>query len=293
MLKKLKVLLLQFTAALSLIAAGEPSPEVTVIMPVWNRAAIMAESIESVRAQTFKNWELILIDDGSVDDSLAVARRYAALDPRIRVIALEQNQGIARARNAGIDVARGEYIAFLDSDDLWKPQKLERQLQFMRSKNIKFSFTRFEKGVVGEDIFIEQFNFPASVSYEEALVKNYISPITVMLHKSLLEDVRFENIIPEDWSLWLRLLESKVDRAYLLDENLLTIRVSENSVSRNKLLQARRVWNMYRTSRQFGVLRTAYYFFFWSEDTLQKYSVRFLKRLQCELRLKTAKNWHP
>ena len=105
---------------------------VTIVMPAHNSQASLSESVQSVLAQTYTDWELIIVDDASSDGTLALAGQFAAGDPRIRVLPLEQNVGVAEARNRGIDAARGQYLAFLDSDDLWLPHKLETQIDFMQ-----------------------------------------------------------------------------------------------------------------------------------------------------------------
>src|SRR5688572_7032980 len=118
-------------------------PAVSVITPVHNLADHLAEAVNSVLAQTFDDWEMILVDDCSTDNSVAVASGFVARDPRVKLIRLDKNSGAAVARNAGIASAVGKYIAFLDGDDLWQPDKLQKQLAFMRENNAAFSYTAY------------------------------------------------------------------------------------------------------------------------------------------------------
>jgi teichuronic acid biosynthesis glycosyltransferase TuaG len=119
-------------------------PLISIITPCYNSAGFLAQTIESVIAQTYKNWEMIIVDDCSTDASFDIALNYAAKDERIKVYRTEQNCGAALARNKAIKLSQGEYLAFLDSDDIWLPEKIERQLQFMRENNSDFSFTEYE-----------------------------------------------------------------------------------------------------------------------------------------------------
>jgi glycosyltransferase involved in cell wall biosynthesis len=117
---------------------------VSIITPNYNCVQFIAQTIESVLAQTYQNWELIIIDDCSTDGSYEIARSYAKRDKRIKVFRMEKNSGAALARNKGIELSHGDYLAFLDSDDIWISEKLEKQLQFMQTNNCDFSFTEYE-----------------------------------------------------------------------------------------------------------------------------------------------------
>ena len=114
---------------------------VTVIMPVYNAERYMRQSIESILAQTYQNWKLLMVDDGSTDSSADIMQEYCDRDSRVQTIPSTGNEGVASARNKGIIAAEGEYIAFLDSDDLWKPQKLETQINYMQEKNCGFVYS--------------------------------------------------------------------------------------------------------------------------------------------------------
>jgi teichuronic acid biosynthesis glycosyltransferase TuaG len=120
------------------------NPLISIVTPCYNSARFIAQTIESVIAQTYQNWEMIIVDDCSTDESYTIALEYAAKDTRIKVCQMEQNSGAALARNKAIRISHGEYLAFLDSDDVWLPEKLEKQLHFMQENNSDFSFTEYE-----------------------------------------------------------------------------------------------------------------------------------------------------
>ena len=138
---------------------------VSVVMPAHNSQSSLSESVQSVLAQTYRDWELIIVDDASRDGTLVLARQLASNDPRIRVLPLEQNVGVAEARNRGIGAALGQYLAFLDSDDLWLPNKLQVQIDFMRSSSAPFSFAQYRR--IGRDGSLSNpVKVPRSVDYE-------------------------------------------------------------------------------------------------------------------------------
>ena len=122
----------------------ENKPFVSIITPCWNCEKYIAETIESVLAQTYDNWEMIIVDDCSTDHSYEIALEYSKKDNRIKVYRMEQNSGAARCRNRAIEKSKGEYLAFIDSDDIWLPEKLEKQLKFMHENGCNFSFTEYE-----------------------------------------------------------------------------------------------------------------------------------------------------
>jgi teichuronic acid biosynthesis glycosyltransferase TuaG len=132
-------------------ATMKTNPLISIITPCYNSALFIAQTIESVIAQTYKNWEMIIVDDCSTDTSFEIALNYAAKDKRIKVLRMEQNSGAALVRNKAIKVSQGEYLAFLDSDDIWLPEKIERQLQFMQENDSDFSFTEYEHFIEKEN----------------------------------------------------------------------------------------------------------------------------------------------
>lgn len=220
------------------------TPTVTVVTPAFNAQRFLAESLASTAAQTYTRWERIIVDDGSSDETLKIAQAAASSDPRIRVIALGQNQGVHAARNAAFQAARGRYIAFLDADDLWLPEKLERQLAFMERHGHAFTYHLYrqidETGAVRSR---EPLWIPESVGYRDYLrLTGTIGCVTVMLDRHKVGAFQMEDIPAEDFVLWLRILERV--RGHGLYEDLARYRVLSSSLSANKLKVLSWVWNV-------------------------------------------------
>lgn len=232
---------------------------VSIIMPAFNAERFIGASIASVRAQSFEDWELLVSDDGSSDATLAIVSKLAAADPRIRLLRANTNRGAAQARNAAIAAARGRYIAFLDSDDLWKPEKLARQLAFMQSRDIAFSFTSYDR-IDGEGRFVNTHVVTQPQTYDSLLKSCVIGCLTAMYDSEKLGKVYIPDLRKcEDFALWLRLLK-RVDAAYPLEESLALYRVHASSVSADKLSAARHTWALYRDVEKLGLARSAWYF---------------------------------
>lgn len=218
---------------------------VSVIMPMYNAADYVSEAIESVCAQGYTDWELVIVDDGSKDESPRIAREYAGRDSRIQYYRREANGGIADARNTGVSLAKGRYIAFLDSDDRWLPDKLERQMQFMEETGAHFCHSAC--AVInkdGERTGIVRAVVP-KIGYRELLRGNVINCLTVLLDRKYIPDIRMDDLPHEDYAAWLRILKEG-ESAFGLNEVLAEYRENENSVSRNKGRAAHWTWNIYR-----------------------------------------------
>lgn len=246
---------------------------VSIIVPVYNVEKYIVETMDCVRAQTFSHWELLLVEDGSTDNSVAVIEEYVSRtgDERIRLIRQPSNMGAARARNRGLSEAEGRYIAYLDADDLWVPEKLEREIAFMQEKNAAFAFTGYEfadeNGVgLGQVVRV-----PATLTYKEALKNTTIFTTTVMfdtagIDRNLLE---MPIIKSEDTALWWKVLRNGYV-AYGLDENLVKYRRAGKSLSSNKLEALRRIWNLYRKAEGMSLASSAYHFCFWAVNAVKR-----------------------
>ncbi len=229
-------------------------------MPTYNCGAYITDSIQSVIAQTVADWELQIVDDCSTDDTRAVVERLAAQEPRIHYSCLAQNGGPAVARTEALRRASGKYIAFLDSDDLWTPDKLEKQIAFMEQNGVFFSATGYEQmDENGNSLHLACFP-PDKTSYNKCIrLSNPIGNLTVMYNQEALG--RFE--VPmiqkrNDFALWLQILK-KTKYCYGLNEVLATYRVRKSgSVSSNKLGQARYHWQLYHEIEGHGFLRSAF-----------------------------------
>ncbi len=238
---------------------------ISIVVPVYQVERFIRETIEAVQKQVYQNWELILVDDCSKDRSCAVIEEMAASDSRIRLIHQETNQGAAKARNTGVQNATGRYLCFLDSDDLWEPDKLSRELAFLQEKQAGFVFTGYEfadeygKGL-GKIVRV-----PEEISYSEALKNTTIFTSTVMIDRTRIkdEDIFMPDIASEDTATWWHLLKV-YGKAYGLDCNLVKYRRSANTLSSNKIEAIRRIWRLYRKQEKLNVFYSAYCMCFWA-----------------------------
>lgn len=220
------------------------NPLVSIITPVHNAEKFLRACLESVLAQTYKHWEHIIVDDCSSDNSMAIIREFAQKDSRIKFIQLSKNSGAGVARNKAIEKAAGNYIAFLDSDDLWFDKKLMIQIAFMQDNGYSFTFTSYDKiNEAGNKI--SEVHAKERITYNTALYKNPIGCLTVMYDVSFFGK-EFMPVIRkrQDYALWLRLLK-KTD-AHWLNSVLASYRVGNNSISSNKASLLRYEWKIYR-----------------------------------------------
>lgn len=222
---------------------------VSIITPVYNAAEYLPDTIKMVQEQTCKDWELLLIDDCSGDKSCQVIEELLDRHPdnRIRLLRQEENQGAARARNRGLKEARGRYIAFLDADDVWKPQKLERELAFMKEKEVGFVFTSYEFGDEEAKGTGKIVQVPDKLTYRQALSRTVIFTSTVLLDREMIPERLMEmpSVPSEDSATWWQILkEGHV--AYGLNQVLVIYRRPARSLSSNKLVAIKRIWFLYR-----------------------------------------------
>jgi glycosyltransferase involved in cell wall biosynthesis/lipopolysaccharide/colanic/teichoic acid biosynthesis glycosyltransferase len=242
---------------------------VSIIVPVYNAAKYIATTIEMVRSQTYTDWELILIDDHSSDNSVAIikssVKKSESESGKIRLIEKPQNQGAAAARNTGIDNVKGRYIAFLDADDVWYRDKLERQMAFMVKHEAAFTFTGYEFGDEGANPNGKVCHVPKTLTYSEALSRTIIFTSTVLLDtKKIRKDLIYMPIIgSEDTATWWQILKSGVT-AYGLDEPLAIYRRPPKSLSSDKKVAIKRIWNLYRTTEGMSKLKATLYMFKWA-----------------------------
>lgn len=243
---------------------------VSIIMPNYNGARFLKETIDSVISQTYSNWELLFVDDCSTDNSLEVVKQFS--DSRIRVLQNQVNSGAAISRNNAIEVANGRWIAFLDSDDLWVPEKLEKQLAFMVERNSVFSCSSYE--VVNENSeIISYFDTKKDEYFYKDILKHCsIGCLTAIYDKEKLGKVFMpvEAEKREDFACWLKILKNgtKVD---FLHENLAKYRKSSGSVSANKFKMIKYQWRVYRKIEKINFFSSFYYLACWAFAGLRKY----------------------
>lgn len=231
---------------------------VSIITPVYNSEKYIEGTIESVQAQTHTNWEHILVDDCSSDNSKAIIESYQEQDPRIKYYGLQENSGAGMARNKGIEFAKGKYIAFLDSDDVWYPEKLEKQLHFMEQNNYHFTFTDYDQINEAGQRLSKVLKCKPIVTYKNALYKNPIGCLTVIYDvdffgKQYMSSIRKR----QDYALWLKLL--KKTNGYGLNECLASYRVGNESISANKLDLLKYEWKIYRDEENLPFLKSTFY----------------------------------
>jgi teichuronic acid biosynthesis glycosyltransferase TuaG len=217
---------------------------VSIITPSYNSSRFIEECVGSVLSQTYDNWEMLIVDDYSADNSLQILKKYN--DKRIQLIELDKNVGASESRNVAIRKAKGKYIAFLDSDDLWEPQKLEKQISFMETEDIAFSFSTYQPMSDDESKLYSIIHAPKIVTYSSYLKKTIIGCLTVVIDREKTGGFEMPNIrSSHDMALWLLIMRRGFD-AYGLDENLARYRIVSTSNTANKWRAANDVWKVYR-----------------------------------------------
>lgn len=265
-------------------------PQVSIIMPAFNAARTIFESIRSAQLQDFVDWELLVIDDGSRDHTVDLVRQLQAADPRIKILTTGGRTGAAQARTTGIQAALGRYIAFLDSDDVWLPNKLSVQLNLFESTGCNFCYSAYRKmdddGLVGAAIV----GVPDALSYRDILKTNQIGCLTAIYDSHFFGRIRIPSlgrasdhgfwkfflkgqVIHEDYGLWLSLLKKPGAVARGVQEPLAHYRVGRNTRSSNKIAAATSQWLIYRRLEGLGFWSSAYYFSHYAIHGLRKYFI--------------------
>ena len=242
---------------------------VSIITPMYNARETIESTIASVQAQTYKNWEMIIVDDCSNDGSAAYVEQCASKDERIRLIRHDHNCGIAETRNTAMQHARGRYVAFLDSDDLWLPQKLEKQISFMKEHDASFSHTACEVVNESGQKIGKIRHVPLQVKYDELLRGNVINCLTVVIDVKRIGRPIMPAIRHEDYACWLEILQ-KEEYAWGLDEVLAEYREVGTSMSGNKIRVAVWQWNIYRKYLKLNLIKSVYYFIHYTWNALKK-----------------------
>lgn len=243
---------------------------VSIVIPVYHLEKYIRETLECVVKQTYTDWELILVEDSGNegDKSAEIIEQFiyeTNLFEKIKLVHLTDDFGAAAARNRGVMEASGRYIAYLDGDDVWMPEKLERDLAFMQENDAAFIYSGYEfadENAVGNGKVVHP---PKTLNYKQALKNTTIFTSTVMFDTSKLpkEKLMMPKIKSEDTALWWRILREG-ETAYGLDENLVLYRRPKKSLSSNKLEAIRRIWNLYRKSENLNIFYSAYNFCFWA-----------------------------
>jgi teichuronic acid biosynthesis glycosyltransferase TuaG len=207
---------------------------VSIITPCFNSEKYVSQTIQSVLSQTHQNWEMLLVDDCSNDETFAILSKFVSQDARIKAFKLEKNAGAGVARNYAIQHAQGNYIAFLDADDLWKPEKLEKQLHFMQIENIPFTFSFYETIDETGNLRNETITTPSKITYKQLYFCNWIGNLTGMYSVDFFGKIPISSIKKrQDWMLWLQIVK-QIKTAIPVPESLAYYRVREDSISASK-----------------------------------------------------------
>ncbi|SDW11569.1 glycosyltransferase family 2 protein [Flavobacterium degerlachei] len=230
------------------------SPLVSVIIPTFNSEKFISDAIFSVQNQSYLNWEIILVDDCSTDATLSIVSEMALNDKRIKYSKLSKNSGTGVARNSALAEAKGKYIAFLDADDLWKANKLELQLNFMKTNKLPFTFSFYDCIDEEGKPLNKRVEAPINLSYRQLFFCNYIGNLTAIYDVNCFGKIPISSIRKrQDWMLWLTVLK-KIKVAHPVTESLAYYRVRDNSISTSKFDLIKYNFAVYRKYHGFSFL---------------------------------------
>jgi len=252
---------------------------VSIITPCFNSEKYISQTIQSVIHQTHQNWELLLVDDCSSDKTMALLSNFASQDVRIKVFKLDNNSGAGVARNFAIQKASGNYVAFLDADDLWKPEKLEKQLQFMQTQNIPFTFSFYETIDEAGNLRNETITTPLRITYKQLYYCNWIGNLTGIYSVDFFRKIPISSIKKrQDWMLWLQIVK-QIQTAIPVPQSLAYYRVREDSISASKWKLIKYNFKVYKDFHQRNFLMACW-------DTMQFLYVQLLIKPKYKLTTK-------
>ncbi|QRN85528.1 glycosyltransferase family 2 protein [Clostridia bacterium] len=245
---------------------------ISVIVPAFNASSTLERSLQSIKDQSYPRWEALVVDDASEDGTKELMRHLQAREPRIRTIFLAENQGAAVARNEGLKRAKGRYVAFLDADDYWDEQKLEKQLAFMRQNGYGFTYTWYTNIYENKAKADRLIKAPPYLTLSSSLKNTIIGCLTVMIDRKQIGEFYMPEIRSgQDHVTWWRILE-RGHMAYGLQENLASYRIgNRQTLSSNKLKTAKKRWYNYRHVMGFSWSKAAYYFSCYVYYSLRKH----------------------
>lgn len=237
-------------------------PLVSIITPAYNAEEFIVDTIQSVWTQDYQNWEMIIIDDHSTDNTVEVVKSFIQRDPRIRLIERSENGGTAKTRNAGLREAKGKYIAFLDSDDQWLPKKLTKQVAFMETTGHPFTYTAFYRVQIFSNGVkkTKEVEVPPTQTYKQLLRENQVGCLTVMINQEKTGPLQMVDMRSrQDYALWLELARRGF-QPIGIQEILATYRVRTDSLSSNKLKMAKQNWRVFRDVEKLSLPVASWYF---------------------------------
>ena len=244
---------------------------VSVITPVYNVENYIDRTLGSVFAQTYKDIEIVLVDDQSKDKSAEIIKRYQETHPEIVYFLQPKNMGAGHARNKALELARGQYVAFLDADDMWKPEKIEKQVKLLREKNGGFCFTAIEM-IDGNDKVIKgKRKVKEEIDYKFLLSNTMIPTSGVIVDRTIKGDFRMHlRRGGQDYATWLRLLRDG-SKAYGIDEALVGYRIDGESLSSNKMKSIGQIWEIQTQDEGIGKVAAGWHIVRWCWNSVKKY----------------------
>lgn len=244
---------------------------VSIITPTYNSANFIAETIQSVQKQTYQNWEMLIVDDGSSDATEEIVLSFIENDKRIQFFKLEHNSGAAVARNAAIEKANGDYMTFIDADDIWFPRFIENSIKTIQETEIPFVFSSYKRSNEKLEFVYSDFIVPKKVSYTDILKSNSISCLTAFVDLKTLGKKYMPLIRKrQDMGLWLNYLKV-IPFAYGIQETQAIYRIRENSLSRKKSDLIKYQWQFYREVEKLNIFKALYYMSHWMYRGFMKY----------------------
>lgn len=236
---------------------------VSIITPTYNCAKFIARTLDSVQSQTYQNWEMIIVDDRSQDNTKEIVEEYSKNDARIQYHLLDENSGAAVARTTAMKLAKGAYMAFLDSDDIWLPEKLEKQIAWMEENDYAFSCTAYEQ-IDEDDVLLgKKIKTIKKTSYNRLLLDCPVGNSTVMYNVEKMGKFEVPNIRKRnDDALWLQMLK-KEKYIWGMPDVLMHYRIRKNSLSNKKLQLIKYHWYLYRKIEHLNIFRSAFHVCYW------------------------------
>ncbi len=244
---------------------------VSIITPSYNSEKFISETILSVQNQTYLNWEMIIVDDGSQDKTVEIIQKFIDNDSRIYLIRLKKNSGAAKARNFGIEKVTGKYMTFLDADDIWFPDFIKSSIKAIKETGINFVFSSYKRSNENLEFIYSDFIVPKKVTYTDILKTNSISCLTAFINVEVLGIKKMPDILKrQDMGLWLKYLK-EIPFAHGIQETKAIYRIRQNSLSRNKKNLLKYQWEFYYKVEKLGFLQSVYYMFQWMVRGFLKY----------------------
>lgn len=233
-------------------------PLVSIITPAYNSEKFIAETIQSVIDQTYQNWEMVIVDDGSTDDTVAVARSFVEKEQRIHLYTSDKNNGTGIARNRALEKCNGAFIAFLDADDLWHSKKLQKQIDFLLEKQVPFTFSFYDCINEEGNLLHKRVEAPKTLTYSQLFFCNYVGNLTGIYSVAYFGKISIDKSRKrQDWIQWLTILK-KIKKAQPVPESLALYRVRDNSISASKVKLLKYNFGVYRYFHQYNLLKASF-----------------------------------